>query len=131
MKVTHPGISTTSSDLDSHVKQFFYEQLNVTNREINDQKYIAKMPQPNTVMITLSHYRFKVFLFRTKKELLLNNAQVYRDLFINEYLTSLNYSLLEKPKSERKRRIDNNLANYEVVYTYQGKVFVKKERIGG
>ena len=32
VKVTHPGISTISPDLDLHVKQFFYEQLNMPNR---------------------------------------------------------------------------------------------------
>ena len=101
------------------------------NREIDDQMYVAKMPQPNTVMITLSHHRFKVFLFRAKKELRINSAQVYHDLFINENLTSLNYSLIKKLKSEKKRRSENNLANFEVVYTYQGKVFVKKERARG
>ena len=52
--------------------------------QIDDQMNIAKLPQPNTVMITLSHHRFKVFLFRAKKELCINNAEVYRDLFINE-----------------------------------------------
>ena len=72
------------------------------NREIDDQMYVAKMPQPNTVMITLSHHKFKVFLFRAKKELRINSAQVYHDLFINENLTSLNYSLIKKLKSEKK-----------------------------
>ena len=102
VKVTHPDISTSSPDLNLHVKKFFYEQLNMQNREIDDQMYVAKMPQPNTVMITLSHHRFKVFLFRAKKELRINSAQVYHDLFINENLTSLNYSLLKKLKSEKK-----------------------------
>ena len=89
MKVTHPDTSTSSPDLDLHVKNFFFEQLNMSNREIDDQIYVAKIPQSNTVMITLSHHRFKVVLFRAKKELRSNNAQVYRDLFINEKQTSL------------------------------------------
>ena len=71
------------------------------NREIYDQMYVAKIPQPNTVMITLSHHRFKVFLFRAKKELRINRARVYSDLFINENLTSLNYSIFKKLKSEK------------------------------
>ena len=70
--------------------------------KIDYQMYVAKMSQPNTVMITLSHQRFKVFLFRAKKELRINIAQVYRELFINENLTSLNYSLFKKLKSEKK-----------------------------
>ena len=88
--------------------------------------YVAKMPQPNTVTITLSHHRFNVFLFQSKKELRINNAQVYCDLFINENLTSLKYSLFKKLKSEKNRRSENNLTNFEVVYIYQGKVFVTK-----
>ena len=86
------------------------------NHEIDDQMHVAKLPQPNTVMITLSHHRFKIFLFRAKKELRINNAQVYSDLFINENLSSMNYSLLKQLKSEKKRRNGNNLANFQVVY---------------
>ena len=46
--------------------------------------------------------RFKVFLFRAKKELRINRARVYSDLFIDENLTALNYSLFKKLKSEKK-----------------------------
>ena len=45
---------------------------------------------------------------------------MYRDLFIDENLTS-----------EKKQRSENNLENFEVVCTYQGKVVVNKERIRG
>ena len=41
VKVTHPGISTTFSDLDLHVEQFFYGQLNMPSRKIDDQIYVA------------------------------------------------------------------------------------------
>ena len=89
--MTCPAISTTSPDLDWHVKQFFYEQLDMPRREIYDQMYVAKMPQPNTVIIRLSHHSFKVFLFRAKKkELRIINAEVYGDHFINENLTYVN-----------------------------------------
>ena len=79
-------------------------------------------------MITLSHHRFQLFLFRVKKSLRIINAEVYRDFFINETLTSLNYSLLRKLKSEKERRNKNNLANSQVVYTYQGKYFFCEKR---
>ena len=60
------------------------------------------MPQLNTEMITLSHHSLKVFLLRAKKkELRINNAQVYRDIFINENLTSLNYFLFKKLETEK------------------------------
>ena len=101
------------------------------NREIDDQMNIAKLPQPNAVMITLTHHRFKYFLFRAKKELRINYAEVYRYLFINENLTSLNYSLLKKLKSEKKRQNEKNLANFQVVYTHQKLFFCEKERTKG
>ena len=83
IKVAHPGISTSSHDiLDLHVEQFLYKQLDMPIRKIYYQLNVAKLPQPNTVMITLSYRRFKVFLFQAKKELRINNAEVYRDLFI-------------------------------------------------
>ena len=66
-----------------------------------------------------------------KKEVRINRARVYSDLFINENLTALKYSLFKKLKSEKKQRSENNLANVEVVYTYQGKIFVKIERARG
>ena len=79
----------------------------------------------------LSHHRFKMLLFQAKKVLRINNAQVCRGLFINGNLTSLNYSLFKMLNSIKKRRSENNLAIFEVVYTYQGKVFVKEERTRG
>ena len=56
--------------------------------------YVAKMPQ-------LSHHRLIVFLFRTKKDLRINSAHVYHDLFINKNLTFLNHFLFKKLKSEK------------------------------
>ena len=94
------------------LRSFFYEQLNTPNHEIDDQMYVAKMHQPKTVMITLSHHRFKVFLFRAKNELRINNAQVYGDLFIYESLTSLNYSVFKKLKSEKKTTQRKQLSNF-------------------
>ena len=81
------------------------------NRETEDGMYVAKMPQPNSVMITLSHHRFKVFSFRAKKVLCINNAQVYRDLFINENLTDLSELLspeknLNLKKTTQRKQLD-------------------------
>ena len=95
-------------------------------REIDDGMYVTKLLQPNTVLIMLSDHRFKVFLYRAKKQLRLSNDKMYNDLFINENLTSLKYSLFRKLKSEKWRRNENDLANFEVLYTFQGKFFVKK-----
>ena len=61
----------------------------------------------------------------------LSNDETHIDLFINENLTLLNYLHFIKLKSEKRRRNENYLANFEVVYTFQGKFFVKNERTVG
>ena len=82
VKVTHTGISSTSRDIDLHVKQFLEEQLNMSNLEVDDQMYVTELPQSNLVVVTLPHHRFKIFLFRAKKELRIKNVEVYCDLFL-------------------------------------------------
>ena len=131
VKMTHPCISNTSTDIQTNVEQFLFQQLNLLNGELDDRMYFAKMPQPKTVLIRLCHHRFKLLLFQVKNTLCNNNNEAYSDLFINENLTSLNYSLLKKLKPEKNIRIEHNLANFEVVYNLQGKVFVKKARTNG
>ena len=61
----------------------------------------------------------------------LSNDEIYNELIINKNLTSLNYLLFRKLKSEKRRHNENNLPNFEVVYAFQGKVFEKKERTIG
>ena len=61
VNVTHPGFSNTSPDLDLHVKQFSYEQLDMPNREVYDRMYVTIHQSPNTVIITLSHPNLKIF----------------------------------------------------------------------
>ena len=87
----YPANSTSSPNLEEHVKQFFAQEINMPRREIDDGMYATKLPQPNTVLINLSDHRFKIFLFRAKKQLRLSNNETYNDLFINENLTSWNY----------------------------------------
>ena len=82
------------------------------------------MPYTKTFLIRFSHHRFIFFLFQAEKRS--KNFESHSAFFINENLTSLNYSVLGKPKAEKKRRTDHNLTNFEVIYTFQGKVFVKK-----
>ena len=67
VKVIHPGISTSSPYLDLHAKKFFYEQLNMPNREVDDQMYVAKMSQPYTVMISYLITDLKCFRSQLKK----------------------------------------------------------------
>ena len=108
------------------LNSFFAKQLKMPRREIDDGMCVTKLAQPNTVLIKLSDHRFKVFMFRSKKQMRLSNNETCNDLLINENLTSLNYSIFRKPKSERRRRNENYLPNFEVVYTFQGEVFVMK-----
>ena len=84
VKVTHPAISNSSTNLVEHVKQFFAQHLHMPRREIDDGMYVTKLPQPNTVLIKLSDHRFKVFLFQAKKQLRLSNDETCNDLFINK-----------------------------------------------
>ena len=65
---------------------------------------LQKMAQPDTVFIRLSHHMFKVILFQVKKAFSNNNNEAHSDLFINESLTSLHYSLWKKLKTEKKRK---------------------------
>ena len=83
------------------------------SREIDDQMYVEKLPQPNTVIVPLYHHRNKISSFPTKKELSIKIAQVCSNLLINENLNFPHYSLLKKLKSEIKRRIKNILAIFE------------------
>ena len=68
-----------------------------------------------------------MFLFRAKKQLRLGNSETFSHLFIDENLLSLNYSLFRKLKSELTLRNGNNIASFEMVSTFEGKVFVEKE----
>ena len=86
------------------------------------------MALPNTMLIRLSHHIFKAILFKVKIALRTSNNEAHSDLFIKENLTSLKYSLLKKLKTENKRRNEHNLVNFEVVYTFQRKVFVEKAK---
>ena len=86
----------------------------------------------NTVMVTLSHHRFKMFLFLSKKELRINNAQVCCDLFINKNLTYLNYSLLKNLKSEKNGAAKTTWQIFRwFIHIKETFFFVKKERTIG
>ena len=126
VRVTHRAILNSSPDLEAHVKQFFVQKLNMPRREIDDGMHVAKLAQPNTVLVKLSDHRCKIFLSQAKKHLCFCNDETDNDLFINESLTSLSYLLFGKVKSEKIRRNEMILANFEVVYTFLAKVFVNR-----
>ena len=87
--MTHPPVWITSSDRETRVKQLLSRQPNMTNREVGVLLYVARMSQPHTVLIALSHSRFKVFLFQAKKALRKNEYEAPSDHFINKNLPLL------------------------------------------
>ena len=97
----------------------------------NPPCYAAKLSQPNTVQVTLFHYRFKVFLFWAEKSMRLCNTETFSDLLNNENQTSINYSLFRNLKYEKIRCNENNFANFEVLYIFQGDFSVRIKRTVG
>ena len=75
--------------------------------------------------IVLSDTKFKRFIFSAKKDLRENHTELTNDLYVNENLTAHNYDLLKKLKTEKKRRADENLENFERIYSFEGKIYVK------
>lgn len=126
VSLTHPNIDPNNSDLLVHVRSFLSTTLRMENREIDSNFQVRKLQRNNTVMLTFSDRKFKRFIFTAKKRLRAANQEQSRNLFINDNLTSLNYSLLKKLKIEKARRIQNVLPSFDSVYSFEGKVFAKK-----
>ena len=122
--ITHPDIDQTRPDLLSHTKHFLEHKLGMPPREIDSNLNVQKTPRPNTVLLKFSDKRFKIFLFSARKKLRISQADL-SGLYIIEHLTSYNYSLLKALKSEKKHRYENNLPNFNSVYSFEGKVYVK------
>ena len=91
--------------------------------EIDANVYVKKTRRPNTVILKLSDKKLKCFIYSARKTL--RNSSNLTGLYINEYLSSYNYILLKKLKTEKKRRNENNLPNFNSVYFFEGRVFVK------
>ena len=124
LTITHADIDVSHPDLDVHTNQFLQQKLNMSPREIDANVYVQKTRRPNTVMLKLSDKKFKSFIYSARKTLR-NSSSNLTGLYINEYLTSYNYTLLKKLKTEKKRRNENNLPNFNSVYSFEGRVFVK------
>ena len=61
------------------------------------------------------------------KRLRQNSAQNRVTVYLNENLSSYNFNLLMKLKRERKRRREEGIATFESVYSFEGRVFVKRK----
>ena len=122
--ITHPSLDLNNPDLFGTAYYFMENIMKMGRREIDMNMYVQQTRRPHTVLITLSERRFKSFLFRARKNL----PQQQIPIYINDYLTNYNYSILKLAKEERKRSFDNLNVLYEIVYTYNGRVFIKKRR---
>ena len=124
--LTHPDIDGNSVNLDSHVRELLSTQLRMERREIDSSFRVKKLQRANSVLITFSDKRFKRFIFSAVKQLRLSNPVLCENLYLNENLTSYNFGILRSLKAERRDRAQNNRACFESVYSFEGKVYVKK-----
>ena len=65
-------------------------------------------------------------MFAARKNLRQNHPANCENLYVNEILTSYNFEILKKLKSEKKRRSENSETSFHSVYSFEGKIFVKK-----
>ena len=126
--ITHPSIDYNSNDLEAHTKTFLASQMKMDSRSIDGNLKVFKSTRENTIRLSFSDIRFKRFIYKARKVLRENHPQLNENLYLNEHLTTLNYNILKKLKSERDRRKDRNLANFDSIYTFEGRVYVKKNK---
>ena len=89
---------------------------------------VDKSPMRSSVLVKFSNIRYKRFLFAARKRLRDSEDPVCQQLFINDYLTSHNYQLLVSLKKERAKRANDGTTSFSSVYSFDGKIFVKKIR---
>ena len=80
--MTQPDILNLTPDLETYFKQFLAQHISMARRKIDDGMHVSQL--------SLSHRRFKLFLFRAKKQMQLSNNVTCNDLFVNENLITLN-----------------------------------------
>ena len=124
--ITHPNIDNKNPD-SSAVLGILRDQLKMDRREIDSNMRIAKFSRANTALLLLSHKRFKIFLFKARKRLRDSNANELNNLYLNEHLTTYNHQILMSLKNSKKLRSGEGLHTFASVYTFEGKVYVKKD----
>ena len=125
VSLSHPQLDSSNSDLGSSVKNFLSQKLKMANREIDANMLVQKTRRNNCVILTLSDKRYKLFLFHAKKSLRQSNDEVCDDLFICDNLTSYNYKMMKTLKQRRRDKNAKLEEIFEVVYSIDGKIFVK------
>ena len=92
--IKHPQLNPTSVDLKNHVCTFLSDHLKMEPREIDANLTAVKASKDNKVIVCFSHKRFKLFLFKARKNLRSSNEVATKDLYINDNLTTYNFGLL-------------------------------------
>ena len=126
--LTHPQIDSSTASLSDHVRQFMIDVMKMEPRTVDANMQVNKSSRNNTVIIILSHRRYKAFIYSARKNLRQRNEEVSTDLFVNDSLTSYNFKLLMKLKNEKRMRIENDRTTFASVYSYEGKIFIKMTR---
>ena len=114
--VTHPSIDNASTSLLEDTKFFFSDKLKIENREIDQNCYVRKSKRANTVVVTFSDRRFKLFMYRARKKLRSEDNGGTNELFLNDNLTTYNFSILMNLKREKKK-CRNKMEKYSNRYT--------------
>ena len=128
VSIKHPEINKEATDLEDKIKSFLTEKLNMENREIDPNMKIYKLPRDNTIRLVLSDIKYKRFLFSTRKKIRIEQPRFAEDLFINENLSTYNFGILMSLKTERKKREEKEEPNFDSVYSFEGRIFVKKTK---
>ena len=128
VSVTHPSIDQNASDLENRLECFFQDVMKMPLREMDANTKVQKTGRANTVLVTFSAKRFKIFLFKARRRLRDENENLTENLYLNDNLTPYNFSILMSLKREKSRRSLENLPNFAAVYAIDGKVYVKMTR---
>ena len=69
-----------------------------------------------------------MFIFKAMKNLRTIKSNKQYNLYINDNLTSYTFSLLKHLKHERNRRPEMSIMNFDVVFCFDGRTFVKRTK---
>ena len=122
--ITHLDLDPANENLSTHVSNFLRSKLNMGQREIDSNMMVKKGSRENTAHLTLSHKRFKGFLYKAKKQLRVDNNIACNDLFINDNLTTYNFHILMSLKTARKSYPSTHNP-IKSVYCHEGRVFLR------
>ena len=122
----HSDINNEATNLENDIKNFLSEKMKMEDREIDTNMKVSKLPRENTVRLVFSDVRYKRLIFATRKRIRSEQPSLAEELFINENLTTYNFGILMSLKSERKKRTAAKAPNFDTVYSFEGRVYVKK-----